>query len=171
MGMFDRICDVPVRCPICGDENGKAVQIKSGPQTLANYKFGEDKISLNWNYNCYGSVIEQIDDENGKIRGIAECKECRDRVSKKMKEIIQRYKDADKIKRPERREGDIAYLFECEIDGKNALKVVLADLDKIYGKNSDSEYFFDVVITIKDSIAVGVEIINEGKYEDISDRR
>lgn len=70
MGMFDTICNVPVKCPICGNEEPKSVQIKSGLQTLENYKFKEDKIDINWDH---GSVIDK---EKRIIRGIAICNKC-----------------------------------------------------------------------------------------------
>ena len=59
MGMFDTIHNVPVKCPRCGDEGPKSVQIKSGPQILYAYEFGKDKIDIDWDYECYGSVIDR----------------------------------------------------------------------------------------------------------------
>lgn len=158
MGMFDTIVDVPVKCPICGDEGGKNVQIKNGPQALDKFKFGEDKIPMDWDYECYGRIIEKDEEkDNGKIRGIAECMVCRNRVFKRMDEIIKKYKENEKLKCPE----GAKLLLECEIDGKDALKVVLDDLDKEFGGNHHAEYLFDVGIKIENGIAIGADILKD----------
>lgn len=53
MGMFDIICNVPIKCPRCGDEEPKSVQIKCGPQIMRRYVFGENEIDIDWNYSYY----------------------------------------------------------------------------------------------------------------------
>lgn len=161
MGMYDTICQVPITCPKCGDKRKKCVQIKSGPQALKVYKFGIDKIEMDWDYECYGSIIDKdgVDREkdNGKIRGIAECCVCKVRVNEKMEEIIEEYKSAGKIKMPE---GG-RFLLEAEIEGKSALKVILRDLDKAFGGSYHSESLFDVVLTIENGVAKEVELCKE----------
>lgn len=158
MGMFDTIVGVPVKCPICGDEGGKKVQIKNGPQALDKFKFGKDKIPMDWSYEYYGCVIYKEErKDNGRIRGIAECAACRDRVNKIIDDIIKKYKENGKLKCPD----GVKLLFECEIDGKNALRVVLDDLDKEFGGRPHSEYLFDVTIKIEDGIAIGADILKD----------
>lgn len=76
MGMFDTIRNVPVKCPRCGNEGSKSVQIKSGPQNLSSYEFGKDKIKINWTYEYYGSII---DEDKKMIRGIAICEKCEEK--------------------------------------------------------------------------------------------
>lgn len=161
MGMFDTICQVPIACPRCGDKHKKCVQIKSGPQALKVFKFGIDKIEMDWDYECYGSVIDkdEVDREkdNGKIRGIAECCACKVRVNEKMEEIIEGYKNAGKIKMPE---GG-RFLLEAEVDGESALSIVLRDLDKEFGGSHDSESLFDVSLVIENGIATKVELCKD----------
>lgn len=157
MGMFDTIFGIPVKCPRCGDENGKSAQIKNGPQYLERFEFGKDKIPMHWDYGYYGSIIQKFNKENGKIRGIAECTKCRERVNNQMDEIISGYKKEGKLKCPE----GVQLLIECEIEGKDALKVVLDDLDNAYGGNHYSEYLFDISIKIENSVAVGAEVLEE----------
>lgn len=142
MGMFDTIYNVPVKCPRCGDAGPKSVQIKSGPQNLNEYEFGKDEIPINWTYEYYGSVIDR---KKRIIRGIATCGKCKEESKKKMDELIQEANDKKEIKIPEgegEREGEMhRYLFECEIDGKDALKVMLNRLDEAYGGNRNIELF------------------------------
>lgn len=96
MGMFDTIYDVPVKCPRCGDEGPKSVQIKSGPQNLFEYEFGKDKIKIDWTYEYYGSII---DEDKRIIRGITICDKCKKETNKKMDDI--RCQEKGKIKAPE----------------------------------------------------------------------
>lgn len=161
--MFDTITEVPVKCPICGDESGKNVQIKNGPQTLDMFKFGKDKIPMDWDYEYYGCIIEkeegkdEEEKDSGKIRGIAECVKCKERIDKRMDDIIKKYRENGKLKCPE----GAKLLLECEIDGKDALRTTLDDLDKEFGGNYHSEYLFEVELTIKNGIATEVEILKE----------
>jgi hypothetical protein len=142
MGMFDTIYNVPVKCPRCGDEGPKSVQIKSGPQNLFEYEFGKDKIDIDWTYEYYGSIIDK---DKRIIRGIATCEKCREETNKKMDDLIKDAKRKGEIKVPEGGE----YLFQCEIEGKNALGVILKRLDDIYGGNKNIE-IFDVAIWLNE---------------------
>jgi hypothetical protein len=134
MGMFDIIYNVPVKCPRCGDEEPKSVQIKSGPQNLSEYEFGKDKIKINWTYEYYGSII---DEDKRIIRGIATCEKCKEETNKKMEDLIKDAKKKGEIKAPE---GE-GYLFQCEIEGKSALGVMLKRLDDAYDGNRNIELF------------------------------
>lgn len=154
MGMYDTICNAPVECPRCGDFWPKSVQIKSGPQNLSAYEFGKDKIEVDWTYDYYGSII---DEDKKIIRGIATCNKCKEEVNKKMDDLINDAKKKGEIKVPEGCE----YLFQCEIDGKSALGVILKRLDDAYdgNKNVDS---FDVAIWLnEDNIPIAIDHIVE----------
>lgn len=142
MGMFDTIYDVPVRCPRCGDEEPKSVQIKSGPQCLFEYEFGKDKIEIDWTYEYYGSIIDKC---KRIICGIATCEKCKEEVNKKMDDLIKDAKIKGEIKCPE--EGE--YLFQCEIEGKNAFGVMLKRLSDAYDGNRNVETF-DVTIWLNE---------------------
>lgn len=144
MGMYDTINNVPVKCPRCGDTGPKSVQIKSGPQNLDEYEFGKDEIPINWTYKYYGSVIDR---KKRIIGGIATCEKCKEELKKKMDELIQEAKNKKEIKVPK---GDgPKYLVECEIDGKDALKVILDRLDGVYGDDRNIE-LFDVAISLNE---------------------
>lgn len=154
MGMYDTIQCVPIKCPRCGDEGQKSVQIKSGPQRLDSYEFGKDKIDIDWDYEYYGSIIDR---EKRIIRGIATCNKCREESQTKMEELIQEAKNKKEIKVPEG-EGP-KYLFECEINGEDALKVILNRLDDAYRGDRYIE-LFDVAIWLdKDYIPILADII------------
>ncbi len=142
MGMFDTIYNVPVKCPRCGDEGPKSVQIKSGPQNLSAYQFGKDEIEIDWTYEYYGSII---DEEKKAIRGVATCEKCKEETNKKMDDLIKDAKKKGEIKAPEGGE----YLFQCEIEGKSALGVMLKRLDDIYNGNRNIE-LFDVAIWLNE---------------------
>lgn len=143
MGMFDTIYNVPVKCSRCGDTGPKSVQIKSGPQNLNDYEFGKDEIPINWTYEYYGSVI---DIKKRIIRGIATCEKCKEETNKKMDDLIKDANKKGEIKVPE---GD-GYLFQCEIEGKSALGVMLNRLDEAYGGNSNIE-LFHVAISLNEN--------------------
>ena len=152
--MFDTIYNVPVKCPICGDEGLKSVQIKSGPQMLGTYEFGKDKIDIDWDYDCYGSVIDR---EKLIIRGIATCNKCREEYKVKMEELIQEAKNKMEIKVPEG-EGP-KYLFECQINREDALKIISNRLDDAYGGNRNIELFEVAIWLDKDYISIAADII------------
>lgn len=157
--MFDTISNVQVKCPRCGDEGPKSVQIKCGPQTLKDYEFGKDRIEVDWSYTYYGSII---DEEKKVIRGIATCDRCEEESKMEMERLIQEAKDKGELKKPE---GAI-YLLECKIDGKSALGVVLDRLRKIYGGNRDIE-LFDIAIQLnKDDVPIFAGTIIEGSLKD-----
>jgi len=143
-----------VKCPRCGDEGLKSVQFKCGPQLLLGYEFGKDRIKMDWTYEFYGSII---DEEKKIIRGIATCPKCREESSAKMDELIQEARDKGRLKCPE----EAKYLFECEINGKDALGVILRKLDKVYGGNRNIEVFEVTIRLDKDNIAVSAEPIGE----------
>ena len=154
MGMFDTIDNVPAKCPRCGDERPKSIQIKSGPQRLYTYQFGIDKIDIDWNYECYGSVIDR---EKLIIRGIATCNKCREESQTKMEELIQEANDKKEVKTP-KGEGP-RHLFECQINGEDALRVILNRLNDAYGGDRNIE-MFDVAIWLdKDYIPMAVDLI------------
>ena len=154
MGMFDTIDNVPAKCPRCGDERPKSIQIKSGSQRLYTYQFGIDKIDIDWNYECYGSVIDR---EKLIIRGIATCNKCREESQTKMEELIQEANDKKEIKAPEGEEP--RHLFECQINGEDAFRVILNRLDDAYGGDRNIE-MFDVAIWLdKDYIPMAVDLI------------
>ncbi len=154
MGMYDTIDNVSVKCPRCGDTGLKSVQIKSGPQNLFEYEFGKEKILINWTYEYYGSII---DVDKKIIRGIATCDKCKEESSAKMNELVQEAKNKGEIEAPE----GAKYLFECEIDGKDALGVILKRLDDIYGGNRNI-VLFEVAITLNhDNIPIFAEAIKE----------
>ena len=154
MGMFDTIHSVPVKCPRCGDEELKSVQIKSGPQRLDSYEFGKDNIDIDWDYECYGSVIDR---DKRIIRGIAICNKCRKESQAKMEELVQEAKNKKELKIPEG-EGS-KYLFQCQINGEDALKVILDRLDDSYGGDRYIELFDVTVWLDKDYIPVVADII------------
>ena len=154
MGMFDTIYNVPIKCPRCGDEGPKSVQIKSGPQRLDSYEFGKDKIDIDWDYEYYGSVIDR---EKLLIRGIATCNRCREESHAKMEEVIQEAKNKKEIKVPEG-EGS-KYLFECEINGEDALRVILNRLDDVYGGDRSIELFEVAIWLDKDYIPIASDLI------------
>lgn len=156
MGMYDTLCGVPVKCPKCGDESIKNVKIRNGAKIFTEYVFGKDKIPMNWDGSPGSLIAKEEWKDNGKIRGEAECLKCGDRVDKKFEEIKDGYEKAGKIKCPEHP----TILLACQIDGENAAWVIQNDLDKIYGGNYWDESHFDVAITIKDSVAVEVEVLN-----------
>ena len=154
--MFDIICNVPVKCPRCGDEWPKSVQIKCGPQILWRYEFGKDKIKIDWTYEFYGSII---DEDKKIIGGIATCENCKNEVQEMRNELLQEAKNKGEIKIPEGAE----FLIECEIDGKGALGVILDRLDKVYGGNKNIE-LFHVAITLSDNnVPMSAETIGEEK--------
>ncbi len=158
MGMYDTLCGVPVKCPRCGDESVKKVKIWNGPKDIfgEGFVFGKDKIPMDWDSGYLGSLIAKEEwKDNGKIRGEAECLKCGDRVDKNFDEIKEGYEKAGKIKCPKHP----SILLACKIDGENAAWVIQNDLDKIYGGNHWDESHFDVAITIKDGVAVGVEVL------------
>ncbi|MDD5617069.1 MAG: hypothetical protein PHH85_12815 [Candidatus Methanoperedens sp.] len=158
MGMYDTLCEVPVKCPRCGDESVKKVKIWNGPKDIfgEGFVFGKDKILMDWDSGYPGSLIAKEEwKDNGKIRGEAMCSKCEDRVDKKYEEIREGYEIAGKIKCPEHP----SILLACKIDGENAAWVIQNDLDKIYGGSYWDESHFDVAITIKDSVAVEVEVL------------
>lgn len=155
MGMFDTIYNVPAKCPRCGDERPKLVQIKSGPQILSEYEFGKDKIEINWTYEYYGSII---DEDKKIIRGIATCEKCKEEKNKKMDDLIKDAKKKGEIKVPE---GG-GNLLQCEIEGKSALGVILKRLDGVYGSDRNIE-LFDVAITLNEkSVPIVVDTILNG---------
>lgn len=143
MGMFDTIYNVPIKCPRCGDSEPKQVQIKSGPQNLSSYQFGKDEIEIDWTYQYYGSVIDK---DKKIIRGIATCEKCKEEANKKMDDLIEDAKKKGEIKAPEGGE----YLFQCEIEGKNALGVMLKRLYGVYDDNRNIESF-EVAIWLNES--------------------
>ena len=152
--MFDTIYNVPIKCPRCGDERPKSVQIKCGPQNLFEYEFGKDKIKINWTYEYYGSIIDEY---KKKIRGIATCKKCREETSKRMDQLIEDAQKKGEVKVPE----GAKYLFECEINGQDALGVMLKRLDEEYDGNRDVE-LFEVAITLNDdNIPISAEVVTE----------
>ena len=151
MGMYDNICDATVVCPRCGDNEPKTVQIKCGPQNLDSYTFGKDKIDINWDYTYYGSIIDK---DKGIIRGIATCGHCREESSKKMEELISEARKKGEIKAPE----GAKFLMECEIDGENALSVMLNRLGDAYNGNRDIE-IFEVAIFLKDNTPIAADAI------------
>lgn len=156
MGMFDTIHNVPVNCPRCGDEEPKSAQIKCGPQAMNNYTFGEDEIDIDWDYPYYSSIIDK---DKKIIGGIATCENCKNEAKEMMRELVQEAKNKGEIKVPEGEESK--YLFECEIDEKDALSVISQRLDDIYGGNRNIE-LFDVAITIGDNnVAISVEPIEK----------
>ncbi len=143
MGMFDTIIKIPVKCPRCGDTEPKSAQNKSGPQWLAIYEFGKDRIPLHWDYN--------ITKKNKIISGIATCKNCKAETNAKFDEIVEEMKKSDKYVIP----PDAKYLVEGKFDGEDTLKIALDRLDDFYGGNHHIE-LFDVEIDIVDEIAVSV---------------
>jgi len=149
MGMFDTIINVPVKCPRCGDIKPKSVQIKSGPQDLIEYEFGKDEIPINWTYEYYDAAIDR---KKRIIRGIATCEKCKEESNKKMDELIQEANDKKEIKVPEG-EGP-KYLFNCEIDGKNAFGVMLNRLDKVYGGNKNIDSFKVAIFLNEDYVPI-----------------
>ncbi len=85
MGMYDTIFNVPIKCPRCGDSEPKEVQIKSGPQTLSAYDFGNDEIEIDWAYTYYGSIVDK---DKKIIRGIATCEKCSEEANKNIENHI-----------------------------------------------------------------------------------
>lgn len=160
MGMYDTLCEVPIKCPKCGDESVKKVKIWNGSKDIfgEGIVFGKDKILMDWDSGYPGSPIAKEEwKDNGKIRGEATRSKCEDRVDKKYEEIKEGYEKAGKLICPKHPKP--ALLIECEIDGEDAVSVIQNDLEKIYGGNYWDEYLFDVAITIKDSVAVEVEVL------------
>lgn len=151
MGMFDTIYNAPVKCPRCGDDDPKPIQIKCGPQILWEYEFGKDKIRVNWTYRYYGSII---DEDKKIIGGIATCKHCKIEASEVMDELITEAKNKKEIE-PE----DARFLAECKINGKSALKVMQNRLAAVYEGNRDIE-LFGVAITLDDNnVPIHAEVI------------
>lgn len=163
MGMYDTINNVPVKCPRCGDKTPKSVQIKCGPQILNDYAFGKDRIEMDWSYTYYNSII---DEEKKVIGGIATCGKCKEESNTEMDRLAQEAKDKGELKAPE---GG-RYLIDCEIDGKNALMVLLNRLEEIYGGNGHIE-LFDVAIQLdKDDIPIFAGPIIEERLKKIKDK-
>ncbi len=152
MGMFDTIYNVPVKCPRCGDSGPKSVQIKSGPQNLSAYEFGRDEIEIDWTYEYYDSIIDEC---KKIIRGIAICEKCKEETNKKMDDLIAEAKKKGDIKAPEG--GD--YLFQCEIDGKNALGVMLKRLDEAYDGSRHIESFEVAIWLNEKNVPIAVDQI------------
>ena len=152
MGMFDTIYNVPVKCPRCGDEGPKSVQIKSGPQDLSAYEFGKDKIKINWTYEYYGSII---DEDKRIIRGIATCDKCKEDTHKKMDDLIKDANKKGEIKAPEER----VRLYECKIEGKNALVLMLKRLDDVNDGDRNIELFEVAIWLNEKSIPVAIDQI------------
>lgn len=151
--MFDTIYNVPVKCPRCGDPGLKQVQIKSGPQNLSAYQFGKDEIEIDWTYEYYGSIIDQ---DKKIIRGIAICERCKEEANKKMDDLIKDAKKKGEIKAPE---GGGGLLFQCQIDGKSALGVILKRLDDAYGGNRNIELFEVAIWLNGQNISIAVDQI------------
>lgn len=152
MGMFDTIYNIPVSCPRCGDSELKSAQIKPGPQNLEEYEFGKDKICIDWSYEYYGSIIDK---EKSIILGIATCNRCRKETQKKMSELIDEARKKGELKCSE----DSKYLFECEINGEDAFRVISKRLDNTYNGDKNIE-LFDVAIFIdKDGVPIAADII------------
>lgn len=161
MGMFDIIYNVPVSCSRCGDERLKSVQFKCGPQLLMGYEFGKDKIKMNWTYEFYGSII---DEDKKIIGGIATCQKCKEESDKKMGELIQDARNKGELNIPEGAE----LLIECEINGEDALGVILRRLDKVYGGNRNIE-LFEVAITLNDNnVPIYAETIDEERQKELA---
>lgn len=159
MGMFDTIYNVPVKCPRCGDEGPKPVQFKCGPQLLWGYEFGKDRIKINWTYEFYGSII---DEDKKIIRGIATCQNCKEEVKETIDELVHEAENKGRLKCSE----GAKYLFECDIDGENAIEVISRILDKVYGGNRNIE-LFDVAIILNDkNVPIYAEIMGEEKQND-----
>lgn len=152
MGMFDTICNVPIKCPRCGDEEPKSVQIKSGPQCLSLYEFERDEIEIDWTYEYYGSIIDKC---KKIIRGIATCEKCKEEVNKKMDDLIKDAKKKGEIKATEGSE----YLFQCNIEGKNAFGVMLKRLDDAYDGNRNIELFEVAIWLNEKNIPIAVDQI------------
>lgn len=152
MGMYDDIDNVTIECPRCGNTDPKSVQIKCGPQILKIYIFGKDEISIDWDYPYYGSIVNK---DKRIICGIATCDNCREEQNEKMKYLIAEANRKEEIKCPEGAE----YLFECEIDGKKALDVILNRLHEAYGGNGNIE-LFHVTIGLKDNIAIWAKALD-----------
>ncbi len=152
MGMFDTIVNIPVTCPRCGDSELKSAQIKPGPQNLEEYEFGKDKICINWCYEYYDSIIDK---EKRIIRGIATCDRCRKETKEKMSELIDEAREKGELKCPE----GSKYLFECEINGEDAFRVISKRLDDAYNGDKDIE-LFDVAIFIdKNGVPISADVI------------
>lgn len=148
MGMFDTIINIPVKCPRCGDYGLKSTQIKSGPQMMNTYKFGKDKIDINWDYEYYDSIIDK---DKRIIRGIAVCGRCKEDVQKKMDELIKDALQKGELKCPE----GVKYLIECEINGEDALGVILDRL----GENRNIEFFDIAIFVDKEGVPIAADVI------------
>lgn len=149
--MYDNIDNVPVECPRCGNTDPKSVQIKCGPQILEAYQFGEDEIDVDWDYSYYDSIIDK---EKQIIGGIATCDKCREESNEKMEYLIAEANRKGEIESPD----GAKYLFECEIDGKNAFTTILKRLDDAYGGNKNIESF-NVAIKLKNNVAISAEVL------------
>jgi programmed cell death protein 5 len=134
------------------DSGPKSVQIKSGPQNLFTYEFGKDEIEIDWTYGYYGSII---DEDKKIIRGIAICEKCKEETNKKMDDLIEDAKKKGEIKAPE---GG-RYLFQCEIEGKSALGVILKRLDDIYDGNRNIELFEVAIWLNEKNVPIAVDQI------------
>lgn len=155
MGMFDNIDNVTVECPRCGNTDPKSAQIKCGPQIMMTYLFGKDEIDVDWDYSFYDAIVDK---DKHIIRGIVTCDSCREESKKKMSYLIA---EANRKKEMECPDG-AKYLFECEIEGKSALSVILNRLDEVYGGNRNIELFY-VVVQLKDNIAVWAKVLDSSK--------
>ena len=146
MGMYDNVDNVPVVCPRCGDNEPKSVQIKCGPQNLSRYIFGKDEIDIDWDYSYYDSIVDK---GKGVIGGIASCAHCRKEAEEKMQEIIKDARNKGEVECPD----GSKFLFECLINGEDALSIILKRLDDAYDGNRSID-LFGVTMQIEKNIPI-----------------